>query len=359
MRASGLRRFLPSFGNGNGRLEHRADATVELLNAYEREALGVSVSPEDLATVEACSGLYERSIASAAVEPMGAALEAVSPQLLALAGRGLALFGQAVFLIDVDPVQGLTLAPSSSWDVQGGVLERDWLYRLDMIGPSGSRTVTRPAASVLHFRIGADSRAPWRGRPPLRRSQATANLAAAIEAQLTAESKLPTGRIVPLSGTGEQVKKVGSMIARGGITVTGLGQSSPGQEQVPSSRYQPQKLGPDPADAFGQLRRHVAEDIASAFGVPPSLFNPAGDGSGQREAWRRFWAGTIAPIGSLLEAEIRAKLDPEAHISFPALRASDEDGRSRAVARRANALKTFLEAGLDREAALRLAGLEL
>ena len=59
VRASGLRRFLPSFGNGNGRLEQRADATVELLNAYEREALGVSVSPEDLATVESCSGLYE------------------------------------------------------------------------------------------------------------------------------------------------------------------------------------------------------------------------------------------------------------------------------------------------------------
>ena len=134
MRAAALRRFLPSFGNGNGRLEHRADATVELLNAYEREALGVSVSPEDLATVEACSGaLYERSIASAAVEPMGAALEAVSPQVLALAGRGLALFGQAVFLIEVDE-QGLTLTPSSSWDVQGGVLERDWIYRLDLIG---------------------------------------------------------------------------------------------------------------------------------------------------------------------------------------------------------------------------------
>ena len=344
-------------GTGNGRLEHRADATVELLNTFEREALGVSVSPEDLATVEACAGLWERSIASAAVEPMGAALEAVSPQVLALAGRGLALFGQAVFLIDVDPMQGLTLSPASSWDVSGSPLE--WIYRVDLIGPSGSRTVTRPGASVLHFRIGADSRAPWRGRPPLRRSQATANLAAAIEAQLTAESKLPTGRIVPLSGTGEQVKKVGSMIARGGITVTGLGQAAPGQEQVPSSRYQPQKLGPDPADAFGQLRRHVAEDIASAFGVPPSLFNPSGDGAGQREGWRRFWAGTVAPIGSLLEAEIRAKLAPEARVSFPALRASDEDGRSRSVARRANAFKTFLEAGLDREAALRLAGLEL
>ena len=183
--------------------------------------------------------------------------------------------------------------------------------------------------------------------------------AASIEAQLTSESKLPTGRIVPLSGTREQIAKIGKMIGAGGVTVTGLGQASPGQEQVPSSRFAPQKIGPAPEAAYEELRQHVGQDIAAAFGISPSLFSPAGDGSGQREAWRRFWAGTIAPIGSLLEAEIRAKLDPEARISFPALRASDEDGRSRAVARRATAFKTFLEAGLDREAALRLAGLEL
>ena len=109
------------------------------------------------------------------------------------------------------------------------------------------------------------------------------------------------------------------MIARGGITVTGLGQAAPGQEQVPSSRYAPQKLGPAPEAAYEELRQHVGQDIASAFGISPSLFNPAGDGSGQREAWRRFWAGTIAPIGSLLEAEIRAKLDPEARDLVPGL----------------------------------------
>ena len=113
MRAAALRRFLPSFGNGNGRLEQRADATTMILDRFENEALGiVSVAPEDLATVESCAGLWERAIASAAVEPMGAALEAMSPQVLALVGRGLALFGQAVFLIDVDPMRGLTLTPS-------------------------------------------------------------------------------------------------------------------------------------------------------------------------------------------------------------------------------------------------------
>ena len=159
MIASGLRRFLPSF-NGNG-LEQRADATTMILDRFENEALGIAVAPEDLAVVESCSGIWERSIASASIEPTGgSALSALSPQVLALAGRGLALFGQAVFLIEIDE-QGLTLTPSSSWDVQGGVLERDWIYRLDMAAPSGSRTVTRPAESVLHFRIGADARAPW------------------------------------------------------------------------------------------------------------------------------------------------------------------------------------------------------
>ena len=174
---------------------------------------------------------------------------------------------------------------------------------------------------------------------------------------------------MPLSGTREQIAKIGKMIGAGGVTVTGLGQASPGQEQVPSSRFAPQKIGPAPEAAYEELRQHVGQDIAAAFGISPSLFSPAGDGSGQREAWRRFWAGTIAPIGSLLEAEIRAKLDPEARISFPALRASDEDGRSRAVARRATAFKTFLDAGqlqslvslkagiLQRDEALQLAGL--
>ena len=64
---------------------------------------------------------------------------------------GLALFGQAVFLIDVDPMRGLTLTPASSWDVSGSPLEAEWTYRVDLAGPSGSFTVTRPGAAVLHF----------------------------------------------------------------------------------------------------------------------------------------------------------------------------------------------------------------
>ena len=85
----------------------------------------------------------------------------------------------------------------------------------------------------------------------------------------------------------------------------------------------------------------LGQELAAAFGVSPSLFSPSGDGSGQRESWRRFWISTIAPIGRILETELRAKLDESASVTFEALRASDEDGRSRAVARRATAAATL------------------
>ena len=78
------------------------------------------------------------------------------------------------------------------------------------------------------------------------------------------------------------------------------------------------------------LRSNLGRDLAAAFGVPSSLFEPRGDGAGQRESWRRFWIGTIAPLGKSIQAELRLKLENSADVSFEALRASDEDGRSRA-----------------------------
>ena len=59
----------------------------------------------------------------------------------------------------------------------------------------------------------------------------------------------------------------------------------------------------------------------------------------------------------MIQAELRLKLEASAEVSFEALRASDEDGRSRAISRRAAAAKTLSEMGIDRGEALRMAGL--
>ncbi len=70
-----------------------------------------------------------------------------------------------------------------------------------------------------------------------------------------------------------------------------------------------------------------------------------------------FWLGTVAPLARMIEAECREKLDLGVSIGLDALRAADEDGRSRAVARRAQAFKVLVETGLDRDEARRIAGL--
>ena len=87
------------------------------------------------------------------------------------------------------------------------------------------------------------------------------------------------------------------------------------------------------------LRTSTGQDILSAFGVPPALFEARGDGSGQREAWRRFAYSVVQALAALIQAELRAKLHMAAEVGLDALHAADEDGRSRAMARRSASLQ--------------------
>ena len=314
------------------------------------------INADDLAMAEACAGLWERALASATTEPMTLPMQGINSMVLALAGRGLSARGEAVFLIMVDGDE-VSLAPAGTWDINGDADPATWRYRVDLTGPSGTTSGTYPHDAVVHFRINADPRTPWRGKSPLKRAEATAKLAEAIEKSLTSEALLPVGRIAPYGGTPKQIAAYASNLVKGGITAWSASQTIPhGQE--PASRFSPQAYGPAPDQVMDALRTKTGFDICAAFGIPPALFESRGDGSGQREAWRRFWAGTISPIGKILEAEIKIKLDPDAVVSFEALRASDEDGRSRAVARRATAYKTYRDAGVEDGEARRLSGLE-
>ena len=338
--------------------EHRAegDYTEQAINVAEVEALGGTLDAGTLGVAEACMGLWERSLASATVEPMGGRLAALDPPFLALVARSLALHGNFTALIELD---GLTvrLLPSATFDVHGDA--RSQWYRLDVVGPDTTQTARAGAEAVFHVSINAESRQWWRGVSPLKRSKSTASLAAKIEGSLSREADIYVTRFagVDRRGTFENWKKTVETIRRrkGGITFTGgiLGQGESGR--VPD----PAKMGPAPDDTFADaLRSAVGRDICAAFGVPVSLFAERGDGAGQREAWRRFWLGTVQPLALLVQAECKAKLDPSCIVTLDALRAADEDGRSRAVSRRASAFKTLRDAGIDTAEARRLAGLE-
>ena len=98
-----------------------------------------------------------------------------------------------------------------------------------------------------------------------------------------------------------------------------------GLQQELAARHKPQTYGPEPDQVVQALRN----DIANAFGVSPALLAERGDGAGQRESWRRFWLGTVAPLARMIEAECRAKLDAGVSIGLDALRAAEEGGRRR------------------------------
>ena len=339
--------------------EHRAegDYTEQAINAAEVEAAGGSVNASTLAVAEACMGLWERSLASATVEPMNGRLAALSPPFLALMARSLALHGDFAASLALDG-QTIRLLPSATFDVHGNA--RSQWYRLDVVGPDTTETVRAGADGVFHVAINAEPRQWWRGVSPLKRAKSTASLAARIESSLSREADIYPLRFagVDRKGTYDAWTRTVDIIRRkrGGVVFTGGNLGQQGESgRVPD----PAKMGPAPDDTFADaLRSQIGRDICGAFGISPALFAERGDGAGQREAWRRFWLGTVQPLALLVQAECRAKLDPSAIVTLDALRAADEDGRSRAVARRATAFKVMKEAGIDQAEARRLAGLE-
>jgi len=108
---------------------------------------------------------------------------------------------------------------------------------------------------------------------------------------------------------------------------------------------------PDPSAALVALRDQLAADGAAALGVPADLLR-SGEGTGQRESYRRVYHSLLRPLARLIEAEAEAKAGAGAL-------ALDVDGVGAAdTATRARAYKGFVEAGLDPALALKLIGVD-
>ena len=304
-----------------------------LVDAIQARVSGRTPEHATLAIAEACAGLWERALASATVMPMSSALMPVTPDLLALVARGLASRGEFVALLRVNPI----CRGCGSCRPADGICE---VVQISTCGATGwtwaglrprSRRATLNPDQVLHFRIGASPQEPWRGRSPLRRSRATADLAVGIEGNLILESNIKPTRIASTTGTPDQAKAFDKALAQGGIFGTSFGQPLAGQ-QVPSSRWEPAAMGPEPDEVFRALRTEVGENICAAFGISPALFNCCRRRLGaERKPGEDIGPARWRRSACVIQAELREKLDPDAEVAFDALRASDEDGRSRAV----------------------------
>ena len=68
-------------------------------------------------------------------------------------------------------------------------------------------------------------------------------------------------------------------------------------------------LGMNPPDSHVVLHERASIEISGACGVPPSLFSPQGEGTGQRESYCRLRHSTIALLGKISSDELSEKLE--------------------------------------------------
>lgn len=327
-------------------IEKRAiasSATAEIMAARESYITGRRGIGELTATAQACISLWEGglSIAQVGSAPM------LTPRTLALMARGLALRGDALFLIDGD-----RLLAASDWDVA----TRDGepvAYRLSISEAGGGRTMTALAGEVLHVRIGADPVAPWIGQAPLRRAALTAGLLHALEAALgDIFETAPIGSmIVPFPESPQTDNEAlsrgfrgrrGAVLLRESVSVTAAG------GPAPAADWRPNNLTPDISITEAAAHLGAARaSICNAFGVLPALMNGTTTGPVVREAQRHFAQWVLQPICELIAEEARDKLGDGVDLDcISPLQAFDQGGRARAFTTLINGLAAAKEAGL-------------
>lgn len=350
-----------SVDNSKRESREAAPFTDALVSVLQSLATGTATGdPAALGALETAAGLYARAFASATVTPDTPATRAVTPAILALIARELIRRGESVHAITVR--RGMVrLAPIGSWDVRGGPDEAAWWYRCDHFGPSGNFTRLVRSAAVVHCRYAVDPARTWCGISPLGWSRSTATLAANLELRLGQEAGAPVGSVIPVPArpkTGEDDdplaalrEDLANLKGKAALVETTAGGFDQGPGAAPRHDWRQERIGGNPPESLASLRSQAALSVLAACGIPPSLAVDRSDGTAQREAWRRFLHGSVAPLAKLVARELAAKLEvPDFSLGFDDLFASDLSGRARAF-------QSMVGAGMDVAKAAALAGL--
>ena len=277
-------------------------------------------------------------------------------QVRELIGRELVRKGEALFLIEVMQGQAV-LMPVSWWDTYGSFRPETWEYQVTLAGPDQTTTMRVEAERVVHVRYGCTPTEPWRGVSPLAHSRATSDLAAMLEVRLSQEVTAAVGTLIPIPANAGDTTELQGQLANlrakvALVPTTAAGWETDGKPGAPRHDWRSERIGSSPPNVLDMLRTNSARHVLAACGVPIELVEPA-EGSGAREAFRRFLHATIGPAAELVQEELRVKLDsPGLVLSFDDLFAADVQGRARAWRSLAGQ-----EAALDSQTAARLVGL--
>ena len=339
-------------------IETRADSsyTDALVAAITANAGGQSTAfPTSTAALEAASGFAGRAFAAAEITAADSIVAALDPPTMAMIGRALIRRGEIVLLIRVDMERGLTLLPCQSHDVDGGPDPATWVYRCSLGGPERTLTYDKvPAEGVVHLRYAVDPERPWRGYGPLGVALLAGRLSAETVSALADEVSGPRGTLlgVPVDGADPTVSELRKDIAslRGKTALWQGGSDWDNEGTGGKAGMGSVRLGASPPAPLIELMKRATQEVYAACGLNPSIFE-AGTGTQARESYRQALFATIAPLGRIVETELRAKLgDPAIAIGWEELRASDISGRARAF-------QSMVGGGMPLDRAAALSGL--
>ena len=192
----------------------------------------------------------------------------------------------------------VVLTPTASWTVLGDDDPSSWRYQVILSGPSTSRTITLPGASVLHCRYSPHPNRPWKGRSPLLLASDTGRAASLLEHATSAEfSFIQRQLLAPRRNQGdfgmvdsltpELIEKV----------VQAFSDHTGSAAMIVPGDLEPRRLGPEPPPGFAELRDRLQDSILSMCGIPPALVAATGTGTAAREAMRQVGATLYPTIG--------------------------------------------------------------
>ena len=169
---------------------------------------------------------------------------------------------------------------------------------------------------------------------------------------LAEESSSPVGRLlgVPVDGEDATVQGLKADIknaaGRVALLETGDWGNAGGDTKVD---LKTERFGAEPPASLVQLLSAASQEIYAACGFNSALWGGS-QAASVREAWRLALFGVLAPLGRLVESELKAKLDDEVSLSWQELRASDLSGRARAF-------QSMVGGGMAVDQAVAVAGL--
>ena len=280
------------------------------------------------------------------------------PAVLVDMARRVLLTGNAVYMLDVDEIGGMSLVPASSFEVTGGYRPSSWVYRLELPRPSGEPvTKVITVEGVVHVKVGTKTVEPWRGVSPLRECGLTSEALASLDRSLGMDASPPAGLLMALpdGATQTQIDQVSKAIqaGRGGIspittTAQGYGAGKQAAPSGPAADYRQIRYGPELSQGNVYAHQLLSSSVLNALGVSEKRF--AGEGPGQREGYRLTMLGPVQALAAVIEAELSAAFGQPISLDFEKTRALDSGQRARGV-------QALVGAGVDVEEALDIMGL--